>query len=368
MNHSILSIFGFSNIMLINFNYILSILVLSLLVIFMSKNGYLGNYLKRFCVSQGLSEFIILILIFTGVFVLIIEISYSLINYFNLNIGFDYIYSKVTDGNVTEIKIKMDHGSTQDPVRWWPSGTAQSWGIIGSVLGVYRMMPGSPRIRALAAISTLGVTVPASVYALAVENPYGFNVLMHSAIQYTRTGEWPLLNKNSVVTDVQINKDISEVPELSKVVMDTVDKGANTLLPVDNNLFDLIFSNSVTQEILKIFRPVPVEGHLDDLIGQQIFITYLLLMIVLSLIVFFLFYVSINIINSNKEFLINKFSNKYIKLYIKYQFILTKISLILLPLLIMFGLIELLIGIHFLLTHLIPYEELGIDLHTYIKK
>ena len=67
---------------------------------------------------------------------LIIEISYSLINYFNLNIGFDYIYSKVTDGNVTEIKIKMDNGSTKNPVRWWLSGTAQSWGIIGCVLGV----------------------------------------------------------------------------------------------------------------------------------------------------------------------------------------------------------------------------------------
>ena len=34
----------------------------------------------------------------------------------------------------------------------------------------------------------------------------------------------------------------------------------------------------------------------------------------------------------------------------------------------MFGLIEIVVGLHFLITHPIPWEELPIDLHTYIKK
>ena len=70
----------------------------------------------------------------------------------------------------------------------------------------------------------------------------------------------------------------------------------------------------------------------------------------------------------NKNFIINKFNNKFIKFYINYQQLLAKISLFILPIIIMFGLIEIVVGLHFLITHPIPWEELPIDLHTYIKK
>ena len=68
----------------------------------------------------------------------------------------------------------------QDPVRWWPSGVPQTWTIIGSSLAVYRFLPGSPRVRAIAALGTLSVTIPSVVLINAIENPNGFNRLMFS--------------------------------------------------------------------------------------------------------------------------------------------------------------------------------------------
>jgi hypothetical protein len=34
----------------------------------------------------------------------------------------------------------VNETNTQDPVRWWPSGTPQSWGILGTALGIYRLV------------------------------------------------------------------------------------------------------------------------------------------------------------------------------------------------------------------------------------
>jgi len=45
---------------------------------------------------------------------------------------------------------------TQDPVRWWPSGTAQTRGILGTALGVFRLVPGNPRVKSMAALDSLG--------------------------------------------------------------------------------------------------------------------------------------------------------------------------------------------------------------------
>ena len=76
----------------------------------------------------------------------------------------------------------------------------------------------------------------------------------------------------------------------------------------------------------------------------------------------------IQILDKNKELILKKFNNRFIIYYIKYQLILLKISQVIIPLFILFGLLELFVGLYFILTHPIPYEHIGIDLHTYIKK
>lgn len=50
------------------------------------------------------------------------------------------------------------------------------------------------------------------------------------------------------------------------------------------------------------------------------------------------------IMNQNKEFITKRFNNKLILLYIRSQYFVAKISLIVLPLLIKFGLLELFVG------------------------
>jgi hypothetical protein len=120
--------------------------------------------------------------------------------------------------------------------------------------------------------------------------------------------------------------------------------------------------------VLNLFRPVPVEGYLDDLIGQQLFLHFLLIIIVIGLILLLSVYIFIQIMVNNKEFILKRFNNRFILFYLKYQLILSKISLFVLPLLIMFGLIELFVILHYIITHPIPFEKLPIDLHTYINK
>lgn len=57
---------------------------------------------------------------------------------------------------------------------------------------------------------------------------------------------------------------------------------------------------------------------------------------------------------NNKEFIIKRFKNKFILFYIKYKIILAKISLFVFPLLNLFGLIEIFVGLHYLITHPVP--------------
>uniref|UniRef100_A0A896YUF4 Uncharacterized protein n=1 Tax=Coniophora puteana TaxID=80637 RepID=A0A896YUF4_9AGAM len=120
--------------------------------------------------------------------------------------------------------------------------------------------------------------------------------------------------------------------------------------------------------ILNIFKPVAVEGYLDNLLGQQLLIHFLLLIVVISLIVLFIVYFCTIFMLKNKEFILKKFNNKFILLYLNYQVFLAKLTTVILPLLMLLGLIELLIMLHFLITHPIPIEQLPIDLHTYLKK
>ena len=136
----------------------------------------------------------------------------------------------------------------------------------------------------------------------------------------------------------------------------------------NDNTFSLLSVQNVIVYILGFFKPVAVEGHLDDLVGQQLFIHFLLIFVVIGLIIMFSFYLLLHIVYYSKDFIIKRFdnNNRFIKLYLRYQVILSKISLIILPVFILLGLIELFVGLHFLITHPIPYEELPVDLHTYI--
>jgi hypothetical protein len=92
----------------------------------------------------------------------------------------------------------------------------------------------------------------------------------------------------------------------------------------------------------------------------------ILFVLAISLLFLFLFCVVNIIFVLNKDKILNKFDNKYIKYYIKYQLFLANLSLIYAPILIFAGLLVLIHGFYFLITHQIPYDSLDIDLHKYI--
>ena len=92
----------------------------------------------------------------------------------------------------------------------------------------------------------------------------------------------------------------------------------------------------------------------------------ILFVLVISLILLFIFFLVNNIFYLNKDKILNKFENKFVKLYVKYQSFLAQLSLIYLPMLIIIGLFVLAHGLYFLITHQIPFDCLDIDLHSFV--
>ena len=110
----------------------------------------------------------------------------------------------------------------------------------------------------------------------------------------------------------------------------------NTFLPIDKIVSNLNLENILNYG-LNFIRPISVEGYLDDLLGQQLFIHFLLLIIVISLIILFSLYLIIQTVANNKELILKRFQNRFIIMYFKYQIFLSKISLIVIPCLIILG-------------------------------
>jgi hypothetical protein len=258
-------------------------------------------------------------------------------------------------------------GVPQDPVRWWPSGTAQSWGIIGAAIATYRAVPGSSRTKAAAAFATIGVTAPAAVFSMAVENPNGFNRLMYSWVQYKQTGQWPSpdnlpSNVSSTTVDSAFEKASStKVSDHLKKFLG--DENGSDLFNSINSTMD-----SFLKDFLSIFNMSSLEGYFDELYGFIWFSQVLLFIISVSLLILFLLYILLVLFLLNKDYFINRFSdkNRFIKFYLKYQIILGYISLYLLPVLIILGLIELIYILNYLITHPLPVEGIGIDPHVWV--
>lgn len=149
---------------------------------------------------------------------------------------------------------------------------------------------------------------------------------------------------------------------------------SNSLAPETNPIIDTILKileatpDYLLQILAPIFRFQSVAGHLDDLLGQQLFIHLCLFFLMFCIIILFIVYAINNILLHNKDVFLNYFDNKYIKLYINYQIFLGKISIVIMPIVILFFMFGLMKGLYFLITHPVPFECLDIDLHTFVKR
>nr|YP_009504993.1 hypothetical protein [Lyophyllum shimeji]AWW14112.1 hypothetical protein [Lyophyllum shimeji] len=357
-----------SNLILIKALLTLSVLLFSALFVYVSKFGVLGPRIKKFCGTNSIIDYFILVFIITSIFMLVIQIIIILNIYYNSSFKFP----------ILNVEPNNNTNGGQDPVRFWPSGVAQTWGMIATMIGLYRLTPGSNRLKATAALGSLAVTVPSMIVHTAIENPNGFNRLMFSWSEYIKTGDWPA-TVPAVVQDEQLKsilenalKNASATTELSSTSSTPSSSTgtatpSNYFLPEDFNL-DSFSLDYIYSFIATIFRPFPVEGFIDELLGQQLFIHLLLLVIVLGSIILLTIFIFINILLHNKNFILKRFNNKFILFYIKYQLILAKFSIIILPMFILLGLFNIALGLYFLITQAIPFEEIPIDLHTFVKK
>lgn len=133
------------------------------------------------------------------------------------------------------------------------------------------------------------------------------------------------------------------------------------LSDIINKLTDFMF-----KETMQILKPVHVQGFLDDLIGQRMFIEIVLFILCFCIILLFIIFIFNLIFLLNKDFIIKKFNNKFITFYLKYQVFVSKITLFYIPIFIITGLLTLCHGLHWLVTNQIPFECLEVDLHQFI--
>lgn len=377
--------------------YTIFTLAISVTFIHFSNKNILGLTFKRFTNFNSFTEAILVLFLVYFITSFIIEIIYNFIIFFINNQDTpeltEVIKHMSSNSNAPNYPSNTSNNtpqypySVQDPVRYWPSGSVT---VPSAFLTAYRMTPGSHRQKLVAATSTLGVTVPLALYNQAIENPNGFNMLAHSFSEFRRTGQWPNLTQPSATNPTNPTQNTNpyqntnQNPNLNPNLQNN--HVNNNVSPNDNNSNNFwgdnndsyinyinnhindIINNYLINPFLTLIKPVEVTGHLDDLIGQQLFILILMLIVVISLFILMFIYFTINILLHNKERILSITNNKFLKFYIKYQLLLGKLSLVVFPCLIFTGLFVLFSGLYFIITHQIPFDELGIDFHTFITR
>lgn len=161
-------------------------------------------------------------------------------------------------------------------------------------------MPGNPQVKAIAGLATAGIIAPSVLWMHAVENPNGLNRVMYSMTEYQRTGKWP--NPTSTtppapapISDAEFNS------ILDKVADEVQDPNfASNISSNSSNFTNFDFSglplfkdsslNDVINFSINIFQITPAEGHLDDILGQQLLFYFLIFTIAVSLTVLFIIY------------------------------------------------------------------------------
>jgi len=257
----------------------------------------------------------------------------------------------------------------QDPVRTFPSTLGAQLGIIGSAIYAYNNIQGRPRVKVLAGLGALGVLSGMTFYTMAIENPIGFNMYMYSLSEYFNNGKWPNLigridhkelieqTTEKILSSLNISKAITPTFDEKSLILKALEKlgtdwpkgpsnpssfigETNSLVTILLDLFNSI-SDNLLQMIAVFFRPYPVSGYFDDLLGQQLIIYLSLFSIVSGLILLFIFFTINSLFLIHKDFIIKRFDNRLISFYIRYQAFLANLAMIHLQIFILIGLLVL---------------------------
>src|ERR1700761_9194808 len=97
----------------------------------------------------------------------------------------------IVDSITINLSSSTSNVGAPDPRRFFPSYWPSQFGIIGSGVYVYNRVQGPPKVKAIAAVSALGISSAVTFYTMALDYPIGFNSYMYTVTEYMRTGLWP---------------------------------------------------------------------------------------------------------------------------------------------------------------------------------
>lgn len=181
-------------------------------------------------------------------------------------------------------------------------------------------------------MSAAAITTGNVIYHSALENSLGFNRFMFGITRYNNQGNtWPSVEVEAMkVSEEAINKFAPTVEYIKKKIDETVLAKVKEVLDSQSNSFisDIpdFFSNLEVSKLADFFfnvvftilKPVSATGFFEYLVGQHIIILISLLIIgVFTSILFIIFLVNVTIF-INREYLINRFSNKWIRFYVTF--------------------------------------------------
>lgn len=362
---------------LISLSFLICCLIFSLSLLNYNLSNSSKSGLSGFVDLKKFNKFLVYLFFISLILFTILTVNFKL-----------YSFGFVETNFLNYIPEGQASSTPQDPNRWWPSGVPQSIVVMGSMIGAFAALGKvhgiTPRMRVLASLGAGGVTGANVAYHSAIENSMGFNRFMFSLNRAKRTGEWPSIDEmytNSKASDESVEQFCNQaVSQADQSVINNAVSEAQTAINSNNGgckftsgneIADILYNlfDNFMQHVGFMFKPVPVNGYLDDLIGQRIAIEFILLLTTIFLFCLILAYLINNLLFYNKEYFIKRFGqkNKFINIYLKYQVFCIKVSLFYLPLFMAIGFFVLFQGLYFLITHQIPYENLGIDLHVFVK-
>lgn len=203
------------NVILFQFLTLCSInIILASCLVYYSNKGIFGKFFRDMFKYDNKFEYIALLI--TSCIVL--NMIYSIINIYIFN---DYVINCMMNNTNTNTNSVLN--PIQDPIRFWPSGVPQTWGVIGAAALAYRGVSGTPRIKAVAAIGTLGITVPTMLVSQAIDNPHGFHAFMYSLIYYKNHGIWPPTIPTLINKIISNSRRGNSFIEISSDVLNNVD-------------------------------------------------------------------------------------------------------------------------------------------------
>lgn len=178
--------------------------------------------------------------------------------------------------------------------------------------------------------NNLLITKPNS---LASKSVFWFKYVMNAALTYYWIYLFLVLYIVIFLADnINILKNYKELKVIGEQVENSISSVFNSVSSLIDNSNIQEFTYNTLGSILtwtsNFFKPVEVHGRLDDLMGQQIAIYFILYFLTLSIILLLISYVLNNFLMLNKDKILNRFNNKYVKLYIKYQSFMISLSLI----------------------------------------